>query len=259
MSETGFSDDFKRNFLTGVAALFPILVTIILFAWLYRQIDGTVGQAANGFFREVIVRNEQVFKTCFPGAEPETVQSQRRRREYASEHFPRTVGVLLGLLVLAVLVYLLGKFLRGYIGGRMIRFVDRVFTRFPVIKAVYPHARNVADFVFGQRDRRGFSDVVAIQYPRKGIYSIGFVTSEGLEPVDRELGRDFLTVFVPTSPTPLTGFVLLVPRDEVVSLEMTVDEAFRFFITAGMVTKNGTARRAAAQGELPVATTEGTE
>lgn len=257
MSETGFSDDFKRNFLTGLAALFPILVTMILFAWLYRQIDSTVGQAANGFFQELIVRNEQVFAAFFPGAGPEDARNLRQRRAYAQERFPPAVGVLLGLLVLAVLVYLLGKFLRGYIGGRLMRFVDRVFTRFPVIKAVYPHARNVADFVFGQRDRRGFSDVVAVQYPRKGIYSLGFVTSEGLEPVREKLDSELLTVFIPTSPTPLTGFVLLVPRDEIVSVEMTVDEAFRFFITAGMLTKNGAAAKAGAQAELPAGVPEG--
>ena len=259
MSKTGFREDLKRNFLTGLAALFPILVTFMVFVWLYGYMDATVGRAANTFFQEAVIRNRQVFRFLFPDAEPEVVGEVQRRRGYAAEHFPRSVGVLLGLALLAVLVYLLGKFLRGYIGGRVMQYVDRFFTRFPVIKSVYPHARNVADFVFGQRQRRKFSDVVAIQYPLEGTYSLGFVTSEGLDLLSEKLQGEMLTVFVPNSPVPLTGFTLLVPQDEVISLEMTVDEAFRFFITAGVLTKNGVVVNGVSLDELPPGAPQSTE
>lgn len=239
MGESGFTEDFKRNFFTGIAALFPIVVTLFLFAWLYNQIDGTIGRGANGVCRELLAQNGQVFHVFFPGATEQESGTFATRRAYAEEHFPRVFGVVFGLTAVAVLVYLIGKLLRGYIGSRLMRAVDRFFTRFPVIKAVYPHARHVADFVFGQRERRGFSDVVAIQYPRRGIYSVGFLTGKGLKQVKAKLSGDLVTVFVPTSPTPLTGFVLLVPQDEVVSLDMTVDEAFRYFLTAGMLTSDG--------------------
>ncbi len=234
MSETGFIEDFKRNFLTGFAALFPIVVTLILFAWLYRQINATLGEEANALLRELLAWSPALFGFFFPAGQ-EHAGALVTRREYLKTHFPPWVGLMLGLLLLAIVIYLLGKFLRGYIGSRTMAAVDRFFTRFPVIKAVYPYARQVADFVFGQRERRAFSDVVAIEYPRRGVYSLGFLTGAGLEEATAKLDREFLTVFVPTSPTPLTGFVLLVPPDEVVSLNISVDEAFRFFITAGML------------------------
>ncbi len=244
MSGNGFGDDFKRNFLTGIAALFPILITLFLFAWLYRQIDATIGAQANLLCREVLARNPGAFEAFFRGAPPEAARTERDRRAYARMHFPRVVGSVVGLVGAVLAIYLAGRFLRGYVGRRLMRLVDRFFERFPVIKAIYPYARQVGDFVFGQSERRRFSRVVAVQYPRQGIYSIGFLTGEGLGEIERQAGRELVTVFVPTSPTPLTGFVIAVPPEEVAALEMTVDEAFRYCITAGML-----ARPAARAGE----------
>ncbi len=237
MGESSFTDDLRRNILTGVAALFPIVVTLFLLGWLYRQIDGTVGRGANAVCQEVLARVPTLFGLFFPRAAQ--LEPLAARREYAAANFPGVVGVAFGLLTLIVGVYLVGKSLRGYIGGRAMAAVDRVFTRFPVIKSVYPHARQVADLLFGQGDRRGFRDVVVVQYPRRGVYSVGFLTGRGLQKVKDALSADLLTVFVPTSPTPLTGFVLLVPADEVVRVDMTVDEALRYFITAGMLAAEG--------------------
>ncbi len=248
MAESGFVADFKRNFFTGIAALFPIVVTLFLLTWLYRQVDQTIGRGANTVFRQVLVQNQAAFDLFFPGASDEVSANPAARSAYVAGNFPRFIGVLLGLSVVAAVVYLVGKLLRGYIGARLMRAVDRFFTRFPVIKAVYPYARQVADFVFGQRDRRAFSAVVAIQYPRRGVYSLGFLTGEGLPDVEGRLGQDLVTVFVPTSPTPVTGFVILMPPEEVVSLDMTVDEAFRYFITAGVLTAGDVRPRARLPG-----------
>jgi uncharacterized membrane protein len=234
MARTGFTDDFKRNFLTGFAALFPILITIFLLSWLYRQIDVSVGKQANAVCREVLVRNPGLFGVVFPGASGAELAGTAARRAYAQQHFPRFVGVLFGLVGAAVLVYLIGGFLRGYIGGRVIRAIDRLFERFPVIKAIYPHARQLGDLLFGQSERRRFRRVVAVEYPRRGVYSVGFLTASGMGRVEERTGKRLVTVFVPTSPTPLTGFVIVLPPDEVIYLDMSVDEAFRYFITAGM-------------------------
>lgn len=246
MSKNGFIEDFKRSFLTGFAALFPIVVTLILFAWLYHQVDATIGTRANALLRQILAWSPALFGMFFPSAQ-EHGGTAKERLTFLRENFPPSVGLVIGLALLAVLVYLLGKFLRGYIGGRAMTAMDRFFTRFPVIKAVYPYARQVADFVFGQRERRAFSDVVAVEYPRRGVYSLGFRTGSAPARLKSKLSRDFVTVLIPTSPTPLTGFVLLVPPDEVVSLDISVDEAFRFFITAGMLSADPSGR--AAPGE----------
>ncbi len=235
MPRTGFTDDFKRNFLTGLAALFPILITIFLLSWLYHQIDVSVGKQANAVCREVLVRNPGLFDAVFPGASGRETADPAARRAYAQQHFPRFVGVLFGLVGAALSVYLLGGFLRGYIGGRAMRVIDRLFERFPVIKAIYPYARQVGDLLFGQSERRRFSRVVAVEYPRRGVYSVGFLTASGMRRVEERTGKKLVTVFIPTSPTPLTGFVIVLSPEEVIYLDMTVDEAFRYFITAGML------------------------
>jgi len=235
MAETGFTDDFKRNFLAGIAALFPIVVTLVLLTWLYARADDTVGRAANAACRAVLARSSAVFRAVFPGAPAGAAETVASRSAYAAEHFPRVVGLLVALVVLAVAVYLLGKFLRGYVGRRAMEAVHRLFERFPLVKAVYPYARQVGEYVFTDSGRRRFSQVVVVQYPRRGIYTVGFLTGDGLEEVEDRAGRDLVTVFVPTSPTPFTGFTIQVPPEEVIKLEMTADEALRYCITAGVL------------------------
>ena len=237
MAQAGFTDDLKRNVLTGVAALFPILITLFLFVWLYHQLDLTIGRGANALCRNVLARNGALFRTFFPNAPADVVADSGQQRAYVEENFPRAIGSLLGVAGVVVLVYLFGKIVRGYLGRRLMGAVDRFFERFPVIKAVYPHARQVGNLLFGGSGRSRFSRVVAVQYPREGIYSLGLVTGEGLEGLQEAAGKPLITIFVPTSPTPLTGFVIAVAAEEVAPMDLTVDEAFRYCITAGMWTK----------------------
>jgi len=239
MAGTGFKEDFKRNFFTGIAALFPILITVFLFSWLYWQISGVIGPLCWTF----LAHSPAVLKLFAGEQAVNEAVTVAARRQLAQQTFPGILGVLLGLFVVSLLIYLTGRVLRGYLGRRAIRAVDRFFERFPVIKAVYPYARQVGDFLFGQRDRRRFSRVVAIEYPRQGVYSVGFLTGEGLKAIERSAGRRLVTVFIPTSPTPLTGFIVSVPAEEVIHLEMTVDEAFRYCITAGMLTSGSGQQR----------------
>jgi len=230
MSKDGFRDDFRRSFLAGVATLFPILFTLFLFVWLYRQIDSTIGESTIR-----LLSRKATFAAVFKSAPPETVNDPAARRAYAEQRFPRFVVVLLGLGVVIIAIYLLGRVLRGYLGRRAFTMVDGFFERFPVVKAIYPHAREVGNFLFGVSEKPRFSRVVAVQYPRLGVFSLGLVTGEGLNDIGERVRRGLVTVFIPTSPTPLTGFIIVVPRDEVISMDMTIDEAFRYCVTAGML------------------------
>ena len=235
MSETTFIGDFKRAFLTGLAALFPILITVFLLSWLYQQLDRTIGVAVNGACRQVIASRPRLFETAFPGAPREVVADPEARAAYAEECFPGFVGVSIGILGALVIIYLIGVFLRGYVGGKAMGVVHRFFERFPVIKAIYPHARQVAEFLFGAQRGGRFRRVVAVPYPRQGIYTVGFLTGGGLKDLEAKTGKDLVTVFVPTSPAPLTGFVIAVPREDVTEMDMSVEETFRFCMSAGMV------------------------
>ena len=235
MSKDGFSDDFRRNVLTGLAALFPILITLFLFVWLYKQMDNTVGRWAKNVAVSYLA-SEDRFDKAFPNAPAEAGSSQSARRRYVDERVPAYLGVFLGLCIIIVGVYLTGKFLRGYIGRRLISWLDAFFERFPVVKTVYPHAREVGNFLFGVSEERKFDKVVAVEYPRRGVYTVGFATGHGIKDVAERARSDLVTVFIPTSPTPFTGFIIMVPAHEVTAVDMSVDEAFRYCITAGMLT-----------------------
>jgi uncharacterized membrane protein len=235
MGETTFIGDFKRAFLTGLAALFPILITVFLLIWFYHQLDRTIGSAVNSLCQQVIVARPALFETVFPNAPPEVVDDPDTRKEYARDNFPGFVGVSIGILGALVLVYLTGVILRSYGGGRIVGGVDGFFARFPVIRAIYPHARQMGDFLLGTPRNRRFLHVVAVEYPRRGAYSVGFLTGTGIKDIAEKTGRDVVTVFIPTSPAPLTGYVVVLPRDEVMEIDMSVEEAFRFCMSAGMV------------------------
>jgi len=235
MAQNGVMANFKRNFLTGLAALFPILITVFLLSWLYGQIDRFIGDRVNKVCVEVLATNPALFKQVFSQAGPEVAEEVESRREYAKQYFPGYVGVGIAVVGALVLIYLAGRFLRGYIGSRVMHWVDSFFERFPVVKNIYPHARQVADFLFGQTGGKRFNTVVAVPYPRRGIYTVGFLTGDGLKDIEQRAGQSLVTVFIPTSPTPLTGFIIVLPPDEVLELNMSVDEAFRYCITAGML------------------------
>jgi len=230
MAKAGFSDDFRRNFLTGFTALFPILITAVLLTWFYHQIDATIGA---GFYR--VLSNTKSFVFVFGQDAADEHPTREDRQAYARKRFPSVIVVIVGLGIASIGLYLLGKLLRGYLGRRIMSVVDRFFERFPLVKVIYPHARQVSDFMFGSTKRQRFSRVVAVQYPRQGIFTIGFVTGTGLRDIRERARRDMITVFIPTSPTPVTGFIIVLPEDEAITVDMTVEEAFRYAVTAGML------------------------
>jgi uncharacterized membrane protein len=104
----------------------------------------------------------------------------------------------------------------------------------PVVKQIYPYVKQVTDFLFGDK-RLQFSRVVLVEYPRKGIWSLGLVTGAGMRTIGRALGEEFLTVFVPSSPTPVTGYVITVRRDEVLDLPISIDDAIRYVVSGGVI------------------------
>jgi uncharacterized membrane protein len=104
-----------------------------------------------------------------------------------------------------------------------------------VVKKVYPYIKQITDFMLTRKDL-SFSKVVAVQYPRVGVWSVAMVTGTGLKKLAGSVQKEFLTVFVPTSPTPFTGYVIMTPKDETIELDMTIEEALRFTISGGVIT-----------------------
>ena len=202
----------RRRFLTGLVALFPIIVTlfVIALAW-------------NTFIMPVSRPVSSVVTTTIQRFSPNT-----------PEWLLDLTGPVASIVLFIAFIYILGYAITSIFGDRLQSWMDRFFSWLPVVKFIYPHAKQLADFLFGARKVK-FNRVVAIEYPRKGVYTIGFVTSGGVEKISLAHGHRMLAIFVPTSPTPFTGWTVLVDEREVLPVDMTVDQAVRYAVSCGVI------------------------
>jgi uncharacterized membrane protein len=143
-------------------------------------------------------------------------------------------------------IYFAGRFLGGYLGRQIYDRLEKLLARVPGFKQVYPHVKQVVQMVIGDRPI-AFNRVVMVEYPKQGIWTIGLVTGPSLRVISDEAGAAVITVFIPTTPTPFTGFAINVPASAVIDLPMSVEEAIRFFLTGGVVVPSHLANPAAAQ------------
>lgn len=144
---------------------------------------------------------------------------------------------LLGLIVAIVLIYIVGLLLGSYIGHSLYRRGEMLLQRLPLFKQVYPSVKQITDFLVSDGNERlsKFSRVVAVQYPRRGIWSVGFITGDTMITIEQAAGVPCATVFIPSSPTPFTGYTISVPRSDMIELSITVEEALRFTVSGGVV------------------------
>ena len=140
----------------------------------------------------------------------------------------------LSIVVSIILLLVVGFFVDNFLGRKIYPVVDSVLLRIPFFRQVYPAMKEIAAFLFS-REKAAFKQVVVVEYPRKGIYSMGFLMNESPKIVCEKTGMDLVNIFVPTSPTPLSGFVILVPRSEVILTNITVEQAVKFFLSNGVV------------------------
>lgn len=140
----------------------------------------------------------------------------------------------LGVIISILLIILTGMLTANVLGRFAVGLFERLMYRIPLIKSIYTLFKQVADTTFGQ-DKKGFRRVVLIEYPRKGIWAIGFVTGVTQGEIQRITEKKVVNIFLPTTPNPTSGFYIMVPEDEMIALDMTTDEAFKLIISGGMV------------------------
>lgn len=140
----------------------------------------------------------------------------------------------LGLVIAILLLILTGIVTSNLIGRSLIGWAERLIGRVPFIRAIYGSAKQVAQTLLAS-DGQGFRQAVLVPYPYRGCYSLGFITATHLGEVQDKTGTKVTAVFVPTTPNPTSGFILLVPDEDVIALEMTVDEALKMIISIGVV------------------------
>lgn len=191
---------FRTNVLIGLFLLAPLAVTLLIVSWIISFISHHV------------------------------VPEKWLDSEY---------GILYrvaALIIVVAALYFVGLLTRNFFGRKIYRLVDYILTHIPIINSVYTSIRQISESIVNTRSTL-FKEVVAFQFPRQGIYSLGFVTSEVPEIIARKIkgdgSNDLVCVFTPTAPNPTTGFFLLVPRSEVIYLNVSVASAMKMVITAG--------------------------
>ena len=191
----------QKYLIAGLLVWLPILVTVLLFRFLITLMDQTL------ILLPPQIRPEAVIGFKLPG-----------------------LGLILTLLVLIVT----GIFAANFVGKSMVNFGEKIFKKIPIVRSVYSAAKNFADIVFSDTGQ-SFKKVLLIQYPRKGVYSLAFQTSTNLGEVQKKTGSDVVCTFVPTTPNPTSGFIIIIPKEDVIELDMDVDEAFKMIVSLGVV------------------------
>jgi len=192
---------FRNYLIGGLLVWIPIMITV----WVVRFLSGILDTSL--LLLPPSWRPEAVFGTYIPG-----------------------LGIMLSLLILI----LTGLVMKNLFGVQIVAGLESLVRRIPVVGAIYSGAKTFSETVLTDKGR-SFKQVVMVEFPRKGVYSIGFITSHELEEAQAKTAQEVTCVFVPTTPNPTTGFIILVPKEEVVAMDMTVDEAFKMLLTLGVV------------------------
>jgi uncharacterized membrane protein len=202
MSQPSRSKHFKRRLIAGVIVIAPLTATLWVLWWIFQLLDGLLGR----FLYPALERYVHPVIGLLPG---------------------------LGLLVLLLLLLAIGWLAERTVGSRVLGAWHQFLERLPVTRRVYGAANRIVRTVLSA-DSRPFNEVVLVEYPSEGRWSIGFLSARAPEMVQRHVD-DAVSVFVPTTPNPTSGFVVIVSRSKTVPLPMTVDQAFTYILSAGSV------------------------
>jgi len=202
---------WRGNFLTGLAVLLPALITLAIIKWLF----GTVSS----------ITDILLFPLKFMLPQDEIYRPD-------GQYFWHWSFVA---LVLAVgLISVAGWLTRYYVGKRMIAWLDGAMLRVPLLNKIYGTIKQVNE-AFSSGSKTSFKTVVLVEFPREGMYSIGFLTSEQRDEVQLKTREKVVCVFVPTTPNPTSGFLVLVPENKVTKLDMSVAEGIKYIISLGSI------------------------
>ena len=199
----------RRYLVAGLLVWIPLGITILLIGFAVRQMDKTLALLPRPYQPSILLMN-------WIGHDQPV-------------HIPG-----FGVLFILVVVLLTGILVANFIGRAFVGGWESLMHRVPVVRPIYSAAKNFAEIVFSDSGH-AFKNVLLVQYPRRGIYSLAFQTSSYLGEIQGRIGEDLVGCFVPTTPNPTSGFIILVPKKDVIELSMDVDEALKMIISLGVV------------------------
>jgi len=202
---------WRASFLTGLAIVLPGVITLAVVKWLFGTISSFTDTLL--FFLPYCLSPRAIYQDGISGP----------MFWYWS---------LLALFLFIAIVSVVGVLARNYFGKQLIAWADNMMLRVPVLNKIYGTIKQL-DEAFTSGKKSSFKTVVLVEYPREGIYSVGFITSAHADEVEKKTGRKCVCVFIPTTPLPTGGFLIVVPEDKVVKLDMSVAEGFKYIISVG--------------------------
>ncbi|MFC1511302.1 DUF502 domain-containing protein [Candidatus Margulisiibacteriota bacterium] len=187
-------------FLRGLVTLLPLLVTIWLLHFIFTFLDSILGNVIT-----------MIAGKPMPG---------------------------MGLLLTVILIFLVGFFATYIIGAQLFKIGEEFLFRVPIVKSIYSGVKQINDVLFHQKSADEYRRACIVEYPRKGIWSLGFVTSDATEEIEVKAKEKMINVFIANTPTPATGFLIVVPARDVVLLDMKIEEAFKYVMSGGVLQPN---------------------
>lgn len=190
----------KKYLITGILTLLPLSLSVYILLVLFRLVDGILGRFLNAYIKSLL-------GFYIPG---------------------------LGLILFFLIVLFAGFVSTHFFGAGLHQFLYKALSRFPLLRYIYPSIKKVFEFVFTE-GRVGFKKTVLIEYPGKGIWSLGFIANDSFDEAQVILGRKHVNVYIPSVPNPATGYFVLVPEDGVKILKMSVSDAMKMAMSGGLL------------------------
>jgi uncharacterized membrane protein len=190
----------RRYLMAGLLVWVPLGVTLLIVAFLVDLMDQTLRLLPDS------IQPENILGFRIPG---------------------------LGAVLTAVIVFVTGMIVTNLFGMQLFNIGERILQRIPLVRSIYASVKQVTESMFSSG--KSFRKVVLVEYPRKGMWSLAFQTGTGAEEIRNKTGRDVTNVFIPTTPNPTSGFFLMVPREDVIELDMSVDDGLKMLLSVGVV------------------------
>ena len=192
-----FFGSIRNNFIAGIVVLIPIGITLYLTLFFVKISSNIIPKEINP---------NHYLPYNIPGLE---------------------------IVIAVFLITIIGWISLSFLGKRLFNFVEAILNKIPIIRTIYSAVEQLIEtFTKSKSDKK---NVVLVEYPRKGVYAVGFATKENTGEIKRKSGKEMINVFVPTTPNPTSGFLLMFPKDEIIYLDLTFEEASKFIVSAGSI------------------------
>ncbi len=191
-------NNISKYFIKGLITLLPLFITIWLISFLFNAVDGILGMYIEFFFGKKV-----------PG---------------------------LGLIATVLLIYMTGFFTHYILGEKVFLWMESIVIKVPIVKSIYSSAKQINGVLFQSSETKSYNRACLVEYPRKGIWSMGFITTYAAQEIQDKIKEErVMSIFIPNTPTPATGFLIMAPAKDVIVLDMKTEDAFKLIVSGGVL------------------------